>query len=237
MELIPVLDLLGGTVVHARQGDRSRYQPLQSSLCAGSAPEDVVEGLLRLHPFRSLYVADLDAIRRTGDHRAVTARLAARFPQLILWVDAGVNGPREAVAVLEHGARVVVAGTESLASAADLVAIRAAVPTGALALSLDWLGDRFLGPPELEHGADAWPERVIVMTLARVGSAAGPDVERLSAVQARADGRSVYAAGGVRGAEDLEALARMGVAGVLLASALHDGRLEKSVIGRLDTGQ
>ena len=232
-----MLDLLGGTVVHARQGDRSRYQPLRSSLCTGSAPEDVVGGLLRLHPFRSLYIADLDAIRRTGDHRAVISGLAARFPQLALWVDAGVGGPREAAAALEHGARVVVAGTESLASAADLAAIRAAVPAENLALSLDWLGDRFLGPPELEHDAEAWPERVIVMTLARVGSAAGPDLERLSAVRARAGGRTVCAAGGVRGAGDLEALARVGAAGVLLASALHDGRLEKSVIGRLGAGQ
>lgn len=232
-----MLDLLGGTVVHARQGDRSRYQPLRSSLCAGSAPEDVVEGLLRLHPFRALYVADLDAIRRTGDHRAVIAGLAARFPQLTLWVDAGVDGPGEAATVLEHGARVVVAGTESLASATDLAAIHGAVPRETLALSLDWLGDRFLGPPDLEHDADAWPERVIVMTLARVGSAAGPDLERLSAVRARAGGRKVYAAGGVRSAEDLEALVRLGIAGVLLASALHDGRLEKSVIGRLDAGQ
>lgn len=238
MDLIPVLDLLGGTVVHARRGDRSRYQPLQSILCAGSAPKDVVAGLLRLHPFRTLYIADLDAIQRTGHHRSVFAGLAARFPQLALWVDAGATGPQEAAAVLEHGARVVVTGTESLAAAADLAAIRAAVPADRLALSLDFFGDRFHGPPSLEGDAEAWPQRVIVMTLARIGSAAGPDLDRLAAVRRMAGARcSVFAAGGVRTAEDLNALTGLGVAGVLLASALHDGRIKKGVIDRLGAGQ
>lgn len=232
-----MLDLLGGTVVHARQGDRDRYRPLRSTLCAGSAPEDVVAGLLELHAFATLYIADLDAIRRTGDHRDVIARLAARFPHLTLWVDAGISRPDEAAALLDGGAGVVVAGSESLSSPDDLWVLRAAVPEDRLALSLDVLGERFLGPTALDTMPEAWPERVIAMTLARVGSAAGPDLDRLATVQRRAGPRRVYAAGGVRSAEDVEAVARTGAAGVLLASALHDGRLEKSVIGRLAAGQ
>ncbi len=62
------------------------------------------------------------------------------------------------------------------------------------------------------------------MTLGRVGADAGPDFERLAAVR-RASGAALYAAGGVRGADDLAALARAGIAGALVASALHDGRL------------
>ena len=34
--LVPVVDLLAGQVVHARRGERSRYQPIQSPLCPGS---------------------------------------------------------------------------------------------------------------------------------------------------------------------------------------------------------
>lgn len=65
------------------------------------------------------------------------------------------------------------------------------------------------------------------MTLARVGAFAGPDLALLSAVARRAPGREIYAAGGLRDARDLEALARIGVAGALVASALHDGRLSR----------
>ena len=70
-----------------------------------------------------------------------------------------------------------------------------------------------------------WPRDVIVMTLARVGSGAGPDLARLSEIQAKAPQRSIYAAGGVRDVADLAALSKLGVAGALVATSLHDGRL------------
>jgi phosphoribosylformimino-5-aminoimidazole carboxamide ribotide isomerase len=42
-----------------------------------------------------------------------------------------------------------------------------------------------------------------------------------------------YAAGGVRSEDDLERLLEMGVAGALIASALHTGKLSKSAIESL----
>ncbi len=70
-----------------------------------------------------------------------------------------------------------------------------------------------------------WPQRVIVMTLARVGSGAGPDLARLAAIQSIASGREIYAAGGVRDAADLWALKEAGVSGALIATALHERRI------------
>ena len=97
-------------------------------------------------------------------------------------------------------------------------------------LSLDFRGPAFQGPPEILDDPSAWPARVIAMTLARVGSGAGPDVERLAGVRRMAPGRRVYAAGGVRDAADLAALAHAGIAGALVATALHDGRLGRAEI-------
>ena len=70
MDVIPVIDLKGGVVVHARRGDRARYRPIESPLSPTATPLDVVTGLMALHPFRRLYIADLDAIGGTGDNRA-----------------------------------------------------------------------------------------------------------------------------------------------------------------------
>jgi phosphoribosylformimino-5-aminoimidazole carboxamide ribotide isomerase len=66
---------------------------------------------------------------------------------------------------------------------------------------------------------------VIVMTLARVGSGTGPDVQRVAEIVERAGQRHVYAAGGVRDLDDVEALRTAGAAGVLLATALHSGKI------------
>jgi phosphoribosylformimino-5-aminoimidazole carboxamide ribotide isomerase len=54
-----------------------------------------------------------------------------------------------------------------------------------------------------------------------VGGGEGPDLRRLADIIARAGRRSVYAAGGVRDRADVEALRKVGAAGVLVASALH----------------
>ena len=67
-------------------------------------------------------------------------------------------------------------------------------------LSLDFRGDAFQGPQEILTDPALWPRRVIVMTLARVGSGAGPDLARLAAIGSIAGGREIYAAGGVRDA-------------------------------------
>ena len=72
MEVIPVLDLKGGIVVHARMGMRSAYAPIETPLSPTSEPASVARGLLSVFPFKAFYVADLNAIEGSGDN---TARL------------------------------------------------------------------------------------------------------------------------------------------------------------------
>ena len=228
MQIIPVIDLMGGLVVRARLGERASYAPLATPLAATSAPLDVVAGLLALHPFKILYVADLDAIAETGDHAGVLAGLATAFPGLRFWVDNGVADLARAEAWLAGHDGDLVIGSESQRDADLVERLRG---NARIILSLDFRGEAFQGPPELLARPGLWPQRVIAMTLARVGSDAGPDMARLAGVVAQAGDRKVFAAGGLRGAAVVRALAAGGVAGVLVASALHDGRL-----GRVEMG-
>ncbi len=219
MEVIPVIDVRHGVAVHARQGQRSDYRPLLTPLAPSSDPGAVARGLLSLFPFRTLYVADLDGIDGRGRDKELAAQLAAAAPGTALWIDDG-GLPDEARPI----GVVPVVGSESLAGADDLKRLRKARP-GRCVLSLDFRGDRFLGPQALIEDAALWPERVIVMTLARVGAGEGPDLERVAAIVARAKGRRVYAAGGVRHRDDLEAVRVAGAAGALVATALHAGAI------------
>ncbi|MDD5364618.1 MAG: HisA/HisF-related TIM barrel protein [Gallionellaceae bacterium] len=231
MQLIPVLDLMDGHVVRARAGRRDQYRPLQSALCRSSQPAEVVSGLLDLHPFRRLYVADLDAILGRGDHRATLEALRRAYPELELWVDAGFASPAAARDWQAGGLGRAVLGSESLAGLPEGVAC----PPGGL-LSLDFRGEEFLGPAGLEQDARHWPDEVIVMTLARVGMGQGPDIARLKHLRGLAPGRRFYAAGGVRDGADLAALAQAGAAGVMLASALHDGIFSRVELAAFHSG-
>lgn len=223
IEVIPVIDLKGGKVVRARHGLRHSYASLKTPLARTSAPVDVVVGLLSVHPFRVVYIADLDAIEMRGSHEQCLDTLAAAFPGLTFWVDAGARDAKEAHAWLaRHPSPHLVLGSESLMSHTVLEELAGCER---IILSLDYRGERFLGPDSLCERPELWPPRVIVITLARVGSNAGPDMRRLASIKRRAPDVALYAAGGLRDASDLELLKQAGMAGVLVASALHDRRL------------
>ncbi|BGE86224.1 MULTISPECIES: HisA/HisF-related TIM barrel protein [Methylosinus] len=225
MQIIPVIDLKGGRVVRAVRGERADYAPIVSPLAASSAARDVVAGFFRLFDFPILYVADLDAIEGRPGHGETLAALAHAFPQIALWVDDGSADANRIAALCAAGVRPVI-GSESL-PAGDAPRIDAEA-----VLSLDFRGGRFLGPPALLDDVRLWPRDVIAMTLARVGSFEGPDVELISRLSRVAEGRRLFAAGGVRDAYDLDRLAEAGAAGALVASALHDGRLSVADLRR-----
>jgi phosphoribosylformimino-5-aminoimidazole carboxamide ribotide isomerase len=230
MQLIPVIDLKGGAVVHARAGERARYAPIRSQLCAGSEPLEVARALLGVHPFATVYVADLDAIAGAGDNAAPLERLRRAFPAVQWWVDCGLADLAGCRAWRRRMDATPVLGSEAIRDACVLRALRAGLGSAGWVLSLDYRGERFAGDPQCLAAIDHWPERVIVMTLARVGSGAGPDLGRLAQIAARAAGRRIFAAGGVRGGEDLLALLRGGASGALVATALHERRIGRAEI-------
>ena len=172
MLVIPVVDLVGGQVVHARTGERDAYRPIVSPLSRTSDPVDVVGGLLTLHPFTTLYVADLDSILRRGDNGGTLRRLRTAFPALRLWIDNGAEDLPALAAILDGDLGVPIVGSESQRDGALIADHRG---SDRVVLSLDFRNERFLGPPAVLESPDAWPNRVIVMTLARVGGETGPD--------------------------------------------------------------
>jgi HisA/HisF family protein len=230
MQVIPVLDLKDRVVVRARMGQRDLYRPIETPLSATSDPVDVARGLLSLHPFEALYIADLDAIEGDGGNERAIARLRAAFPSVTLWVDNGISDLDRAREWLAAGSGRLVLGSETQT---DVNMVRQLAADDRVVLSLDFRGAAFAGPRQLLTDPACWPERLIVMTLARVGSRLGPDLDRLAQIKAVAAGRSIYAAGGVRHASDLAKLQRLGLAGALIATSLHDGSLNAAELANL----
>jgi phosphoribosylformimino-5-aminoimidazole carboxamide ribotide isomerase len=217
MRVVGVIDLKGGTAVHAVRGERERYRALGDPL-----------SLARRFRLDELYVADLDAITGTGGNDSIIAALAR---EARVMVDAGVSEPERARALLDLGVDRVVVGTETLTDADALDRLPDAVLSVDLrdgsVLSRD---PRLAGLPALDALARLnRPElrEVIVLDLARVGTSAGPDVELIAQLHAAFPDLDLLAGGGVRDVEDLHALRDAGAAGALVATALHAG-----VIGR-----
>ncbi|MBX9683884.1 MAG: nickel transporter [Hyphomicrobium sp.] len=235
MDVIPVIDVAKGTVVRAVQGHRAAYQPLVTPHANSADPAAVAQGLRRLYPFRKFYVADLDGIEGRGRNVHLVPSLSRVLGGAEIWIDAGTASRGAARALLAAPIATLVVGSESLETLATANDILAESPQRTV-LSLDFRGDEFMGPSALLRDEARWPDRLIVMTLARVGSDQGPDIDRLRDVVSRAHGRKVYAAGGIRDVADLAAVRHAGAHGALIASALHGQKISagdlKEIAGR-----
>lgn len=232
MQIIPVVDVADGVVVHAVRGQRASYRPIESALCKGSEPLHVATALVDHCASSLLYVADLDALVGRAPQYRLIERIAAALPNVEIWLDAGfrdAQGARAMASACGSFAALVapVFGTESLASRVD--ARDALADRDRTILSLDRMGNAALDRSGCWNVPAIWPRRVIVMTLDRVGSGEGPDLGTYRAVRAIApDDVSLIGAGGVRNDDDLDAAAGAGAHAWLVASALHERRIARA---------
>lgn len=228
--VIPVIDLLGGVVVHAKKGERTHYQPIQSQLTPSYQALDIVASLLDVYPFKQLYIADLDAIQRLNTPSAlnfnVIADIKQRYHELDLWVDAGIKHAEDLNRWHLSGLNLVI-GTENFTHFDDFLAVRELLQDNFI-LSLDYFSAGYQGPIELIEHSTYWPKDVIIMSLANVGANQGVNTTLLNTLQQQSPQTNLYAAGGVRNLEDLQSLQTMGLAGVLIATALHQQQITKS---------
>jgi HisA/HisF family protein len=225
MRIVPVIDLKGGVVVHARRGRRTEYAPLRSPLVEGCEPLAVARAMGELCRTSVLYVADLDAIAGNPVDEATLRALSAMSEP---WVDAGATTPEAAAALHRAGVARNVIGTESLGPDSEI--------TPPVVLSVDLRDGRLISPdPDLagRNPPAAAPlanrlgvREVLVIDLARVGSGSGPPLRAVAELAAALPTTAIYAGGGVRDDADLRALESAGAAGALIATALHNGAIK-----------
>jgi len=225
MNVVPVIDIKDGQVVAAQQGQRDHYQPIHSSLCKTSDIGDIIKGLLSIYPFKTIYLADLNAITRTGDNHSLIQQTLQQWPSIHFWLDNGTM-IKDLITLTEAHYKPII-GTESQLS--DCLMTQDALSNAIL--SIDFKSAHCcLDPAGLLTQPDCWPNEIIVMSLNRVGSQAGPDLEKLSTFKQQYPEKQWIAAGGIRDQMDLLALQDIGINQALIASALHTGKITAQVI-------
>jgi phosphoribosylformimino-5-aminoimidazole carboxamide ribotide isomerase len=248
MRILPVIDLMQGQVVRGIAGNRAAYRPIESRLASGSSPVAIARGLITAFAADEIYVADLDAIAGAEpDWKSYSELLGCG---LSLWIDAGISDVDRARKLCEFGSgasqrfAAVIAGLESLVDENSLSKLLDAVGPQRLVFSLDLRAGqplaRFaawqkLAPLEIARAAIlAGVRRMIVLDLAGVGVGGGvPTLELCRAIRTVAPQVEITTGGGVRGIDDLSAMADAGCEAALVASALHDGRLTPAEVATL----
>lgn len=237
MNILPVMDLKGGNVVRGVGGRRRHYAPISSCFCADAHPATVARALADGFGFDQVYVADLDAIERAEPAWDAYGQIA--HCGLSLWLDAGIQNPADAQRLLQQTPAAIhglIGALETLDGPESLDALRARVGVERLVFSLDMYAGRAVcrssgwGQPDprgiLRIALDCGVRRFIVLDLARVGSGGGPGTEPLCRwLRQQVPEGELVAGGGVRHPADVSKLVAAGCDRVLVASALHDGRI------------
>jgi phosphoribosylformimino-5-aminoimidazole carboxamide ribotide isomerase len=231
MKVVPVLDLQQGRVVRGIGGRRRQYLPLAPDC----QPLTVAAAFRDRFGLAELYLADLDAIAGAPPSFPLYAEF---FRQgLKVWVDAGVRVADAAGALFSAGVDSVVVGLETVAGPTVLREL-CEDHAERIVFSLDLcdgvpLGDltpwNFADARSIaEQAIDLGVQRFLLLDLARVGMNEGIGTELLIRELLAAHPEIEFSAGGgVRGPEDLRRLKTIGVSAVLVASALHDGRIRR----------
>ncbi len=238
MKIIPVIDLKGGQVVRGIAGRRDEYRPIQSQLVQSCDPAAVAAAFAGLG-LREIYVADLDAITGAGPDFTSYWAITQQGPELLIDAGAGSRERAETLLAGTDGKCRIIVGLESLPNLSALVEIVGSLGPTQLIFSLDLMaGEPKTSSPELrelaplEIAALAWEfglREIIVLDVAQVGTDSGPSTTELCQKIRRRLGPELrlISGGGIRGLDDLQALAQCGCDAALVASALHDGRITR----------
>lgn len=237
MQILPVLDLLNGVVVRGVAGRRETYRPIESRICSSPEPLAIARAFRDQLGLHRLYVADLDAILHHRPNLEIYRQLSQ--DGFLLLVDAGIRDLVTAATILEAGAHSIIAGLESIPNPGLLQALVAQCAPERVLFSLDLQNGRPLigegawsGMSPLQIAQTAVQQgikRLIVLDLAQVGISAGISTLDLCAtIRSQNPGLELITGGGVRNRDDLQVLKKACLDGVLIASALHDGRIVRS---------
>ena len=233
--IVPVIDILGGVVVRGIAGRRETYRPIRSTLTESTDPVGVLRDLCRAFEPTVVYVADLDAIVH-GKRDVELWRTLAECPKASeirepqLWLDAGFA---RAADLPDIPGIVPVIGLESQTSFADMPRMLSNAPHAVFSLDLkcgrpiangDYVG---LSAVDIARIAvDAGVARMLLLDLAAVGMGNGTGtLELLGELSVLYPHVEYYGGGGVTSRHQLEDPIAYNYSGILIASALHDGRI------------
>lgn len=241
MRIIPVIDILGGLVVHAKYGQRKKYRLIKSLLCNTSNPIDIALALKSNFGFHEFYIADLDSIVGHG-HNLETVSKLSKLNDIQLMVDSGINDVKKARELLQAGAEKVIVGTETLTSFEVLKSIMKFAGHENVIVSIDLKNGKILSkceeivrsnPEDLAKRLKSMDiKELIVLDLSRVGSNLGINIDLIRRVLSSVD-IPVIAGGGIRNIDDMLLLRDLGISGLLISTALHNLKIKREDLLKL----
>ena len=230
MEILPAIDLRDGKCVRLIQGDYQQqidYSPDPAEVAAGFAQDGA----------RWIHVVDLDGARSGQIENLSAIKSICQATDLSIEVGGGIRTLQSIRQLLDIGVSRVILGTKALQDwpwFEELVQRRDLAQK--LVLGLDarggrlavkgWTNETQQRPLQIAQQVRGWPLAAIIYTdISRDGMLAGANLEATEQL-ALATTVPVIASGGVSSLSDVQALAKLPLAGMIIGRALYENRID-----------
>ena len=228
MQVIPAIDLMNGKVVRLTRGDPDTAKAYD---CMGTPTEIAkrwkTEGAERLH------IIDLDAAFGRGDNLKTVAEIA-EATEVPIQIGGGIRTVEAAEKLLSAGIGYVILGALAFSNPTAVTQLQAKFSRERLIVALDhrdgkvmvegWKTATAFGLTEaLKKFAQLGVKTFLITAITRDGMLQGPDLDTLTEA-CKYPNVKILAAGGIGSLNDLIALKRVGVEGVVVGKALYEGK-------------
>jgi phosphoribosylformimino-5-aminoimidazole carboxamide ribotide isomerase len=219
-QVIPAVDVLDGRAVRLERG------AFDSVTREAGDPVELARRFAATSP-PLLHVVVLHAARDGGVPLDLARRLADAVAPLPVQLGGGVRSPDDARALVGAGIARVIVGTAAfeqgpepyVQALGERLVVAVDVRDGEVRVRGWEHGSGLSIDDAVDRCRAAGVARLLCTAVDRDGTLGGPDLELMERVAQRFDG-PVLAAGGVRGQEDIDALAALGLEGAVVGRAL-----------------
>ncbi|MFX1389695.1 MAG: HisA/HisF-related TIM barrel protein [Promethearchaeota archaeon] len=234
-KIIPVIDILNSKAVHAKRGERKYYKPLMSYLFKNSNPIEILIKIKEVLDLNEFYIADLDSIIYRKPNLEILKEIL-KIPQIQIILDPGIVLTEDIRKFKRINIKNLILGLETIESYEIITESLRMFNSDNIITSIDMYKGKILAkapeikdnkPLELVKKLQIFGiKSIILLDLYRVGQKIGGIPPIYLDILNEFDG-NIFVGGGIKDLKDILSYKDLGFAGVLLATALYDGTINK----------
>ncbi|MGQ9649958.1 MAG: 1-(5-phosphoribosyl)-5-[(5-phosphoribosylamino)methylideneamino]imidazole-4-carboxamide isomerase [Phycisphaerae bacterium] len=241
MDILPAIDLRSGKCVRLLQGDYTRQIDY-------SGDPVMVAGEFERAGAKWLHVVDLDGAKEGRPCNLPTIKRILAETSLQVEIGGGLREAETIEELIDAGVHRCIVGTKALEDwewfkevtqrpkCANHVALGLDAKQGRLAVR-GWLEQTALTAVQVaQKTAGLGVSAIIYTDISRDGMLSGPNIEATLAV-AKASPIPVIASGGVTTIDDVRALCRLPLGGIIIGRAIYERRLDLAQAVRIATSE
>lgn len=232
-KVIPVIDILNSTAVHAIKGERAKYRPLNSDLFSSSNPIEIIRTIKKKCKIHQFYIADLDSIINKNPNFQILNSVL-KIPNIEVILDPGISGLKEIVQYKEFKIKSLILGLETIKNFKVISQSLEILSINKIIVSIDMYKGEILSnakdiknqnPVDITKRIENLGiKSIILLDLFRVGQKIGGIPPLYLDILDNFNG-DIFVGGGIKNFKNLLEYKEQNFSGVLIATALYDGTI------------